>query len=298
MSLLIYRVFWHYVVSGNMSNMINIARKEFSDLLGSKMVIVVLAGYLVFVLFTIFYLYGILSSNMGSNLRFGDNLGMAVSNYLFTILTEYYGPIIGVMIGCTSILKERQSNALNTLIVKPLYRDDIINGKLLGSLGFLMAILGFTIALYTSILLILCGDILAPTFGNYLSRLPLVFVFSTILISIFLTTSMLISILVKSPAFAMILGTLLVYISHLMSSSNLALPLSRMFPDKGGYIRDVITNMSPTGLLKPIRSNLFDSSISMIQSFQLVLPDMLGFVLFVLIACVLSYITFTMRDIS
>ncbi len=277
-----------------MRNVQNIARKELVDLLSSKMVIVILSGYFLVVLFSILYLYNTLSG--GGSLEYGNSIGMAFSNNLFSMLAKYYGPIVGVMIGCMSIASERHKNALNTLLVKPVYRDTIINGKLLGSLAFLALVIGVTIAFYTSGLLVLCGDALAPTLGDYVSRLPIVFIFSMILISIFLAISVLLSILIKSQAFAIIMGAIVVYLSNTIEIYSGI--IARFFPGRELYVHDLITSLTPTSRLLSVRNNLFDSSCSAWDSFQMVLPDMLKFLLYVVILCIASYIVFIRRDVD
>ena len=284
-----------------MSNVINIARKEFKDLLSSKMMFVVLFGYAFVILCQIFFIYNILSGGMGNSyLEYGNNLGMAFANRLFSTLTNSYGPILGIMIGCTSIASERYGNALNTLIVKPLYRDTIINGKLLGSLAFLALVICAIIVFYTSSLLILFGDAFAPTFYDYLSRLPIIFAFSIILIAIFMAISMFMATLIKNQVFAIVMSTIVLYVS--VNIENLAKPFSKMmFPVSDMQemqIYSLIINSTPTGYLQHLKDNIFNISINALDTFQLVLPDLFKFALFLVIACVFSYILFMVRDIS
>jgi ABC-2 type transport system permease protein len=289
------------MIGVKMGNVTNIARKEFQDLLSSKMVLVVLIGYAFVVLCQIYFIYDVLSGGMGSTqIVYGSNLGMAFGNLLISMLTNSYGPILGIMIGCTSIASERHGNALNTLIVKPLYRDTIINGKLLGSLAFLTLVICAIIIFYTSSLLILFGDAFAPTFGDYFLRLPIIFMFSIILIAIFMAISMFMATLIKNQAFAMVMSTIILYIS--VNIEYLAKPFSKMmFPVNDlqeTHVYNLIIGSTPTSYLQPLKDNIFNISINALDAFQLVLPDMIKFALFLVIACVFSYISFMMRDIS
>jgi ABC-2 type transport system permease protein len=280
-----------------MGNLLKIAKKEFQDLLSSKIVLIILIGYSFVILCQIYFIYNSLSDGMGETRLEYDALGMAFANRLFSILTDSYGPILGIMIGCASIASERHGNALNTLIAKPLYRDTIINGKLLGSMAFLALFICATIIFYTSSLLILFGDAFAPTFSDYLSRLPVIFALSILLIGIFMALSMLLAILIKSQAFAMVMSTIVLYVS--INIENLARPLSRMmFPAQEIQAYNLIINSIPTGYLKPLRDTIFSISIDGWDAFQLVLPDVFKFALFLFIACFFCYISFLLRDVS
>lgn len=281
-----------------MVNLINLVKKEFRDLLSSRMILVILLGYLVVISFQIFYTYTILSGGRGSQFQYGGNLGLALSNWLFSMLAVIFGPILGIMIGCTSIANERYKNTINTLLVKPVFRDTIINGKLIGALLFLSLILGVTMIFYTSFLFIFFSDALAPTLYDYVFRLPFVFFISLILIAIFLVGSMLISLLVKNQAFAMILSTLLLYMSNNLNTANFALPLASIFPEHEYVIYNILVNATPTGPLTSIRDYLFNGSISLLNATQLIFPELVKFLLFVVIGCVLCYIIFIRSDIS
>lgn len=168
-----------------MTNLRNLMRKEFQDLVNSRMVLVILLGFFAIIVFHIYYSYTMLSDGEISQLLFGSNVGLALANLLLSVFVTYFGPIVGVMIGCTSIANERHKNTLNTLLVKPVFRDTIINSKILGSLLFLALIIGTSIIFYTSCIFILCGSSLSSALFDYLTRLPFIFIISLILISFF-----------------------------------------------------------------------------------------------------------------
>jgi len=281
-----------------MPNLLNMVKKEFQDLISSRMVLVILLGFFVIILFHVYYSYTTLSSGMGSQLKYGSNIGLALANWLLSVLATYFGPIVGVMIGCTSIANERHKNTINTLLVKPLFRDTIINGKIIGSLMFLALIIGVSIAFYTSCVLVLCGDSLASTFYDYMSRLPFVFFISLILISIFLVGSMLISLLIKNQAFALIIGTILVYISNYIYTADFVISMAHVFPEYGNSIINLVINFTPTGPLVNIRNYLFTESISIISASQYIFPEIVKFLFFIIILCVLCYIIFIRSDVA
>lgn len=278
--------------SGIMANLMILVKKEFQDLINSRMMYVILFGYFVVISFQIYYAY-ITSSNFSGS----QNIGLALSNLLFSILSTF-GPIVGIMIGCTSIANERYKNTLNTLLVKPLYRDTIINGKIIGSLTFLALIVGFSIVYFTILLFIIFGDSIVSKIYDYTFTLPFVFIITLVLISIFLAGSMLISLLIKDQAFALILGTILVFISDNLVTTNICLPLANLFPQYRDIIIDSIGNLTPTGPLINIRNALFNSPLGFGHVVQLIFPDLAKLLIFIIIGFILCYIVFVRSDIS
>ena len=278
-----------------MTNTWCIAKKEFQDLSNSPMVLVILIGYAVMLLINILSIYDSLAYIDFSNTYY-DNFGLYFGDNLFSTLSSSYGPIVGIIIGCVSIASERHNHALNTLLVKPVYRDTIINGKLLGMLMFLLLVIGFSILLYTSALFVLCGDVFASALMDYLCRLPAVFLFSLIVLAIYLSWAILLSLLIKNQAFAMIIGSILVYIAYLVPTMNFALVVSNLFPGKEQIVYNLLVSVTPGNYFPGVRSNLFNSSNSIFSSLQLILPDMAQFLLYSIVAIVLSYIIFIRGD--
>lgn len=281
-----------------MLNLMNIVKKEFQDLISSRMVLVVLSGYFLLVSFQIYYTFTVYSGGQGSQLPYGDNAGLALANWLLSVLAVYFGPILGIMIGCTSVANERHKNTLNTLLVKPVFRDTIINGKIVGSMIFLSVIIAASIAFYTSCLFVLCGGLIASTFYDYFSRLPFVFILSLLLISVFLVGSMLISLVVKDQTFALILGTVLVYLSLYLNTADFVLSVASLFPEYGRTIIDISMNFTPAGLLESVRDYLFMKPGGFIDTLLSILPDVLKFVFLFLILSICCYVIFIRSDVA
>ncbi len=281
-----------------MSNLLRVLRKEFVDLVSSPMVLIILAGFFVMITLSFINLNYTLPTviRMGVGLRneHVDNMGLFFSDWLFLNLIGFYGPIVGVMIGCSSIASERHRYALNTLLAKPLYRDTIINGKLLGSLAFLALVVAGAIAFYTSLVLVLYGSLIASTFGDYLSRLPIVFVFALTTMAVFVSLSILVSLLIRNQTFALIIGSLIVYLFY--NLEGYARVIGNLFPGKEVVVQNFVVGLTPIGYLLSIRNNLFDSSHGLTESFTAVLPDLVKFLLYVAVACVFCYIVFMRRD--
>ncbi len=279
-----------------MSNVLKIAKKEFTDILNNRMVLLVLVIFTAYIV-TVVYDFSIVvgGGRPGVGIMFDDNMGIAVVNNMFYLLAES-GTILGVIIGCSAISTERIGRALNTLVAKPVYRDTIINGKILGSLVFLAAYLIFALTIFTSVSLALSGNVMAPFLADYFYRLVFAFVFVLVYISVFLSFSMLISLIVRDQAVAMILSLVAVYISWLSYKSYMARNLSDLFPGNG--IEGLIKSLFPEGILNYVQPVLMDTSTGASDAFVNILPDVGKLLLFVVIGLVLSYIVFVKRDVS
>jgi ABC-2 type transport system permease protein len=289
-----------------MGNMLNIARKEFADLFNNWTVLLILAFYL---LLAVKLITGfkesvdILNSPPDpSRVLIGNgNLSASMLISLFSLLAQY-GLLVGVVLGVSLIATERKAGALNTLIVKPLYRDTIINGKLLAATGFLACLFGLTTALYTSAIMLLYGDSISSVLPAYLERMPVVLLLSIVYVMIFLILSMLISIIVKSQAFALILSVLLTYVSQTINSWSFAGFLSTIIsgrPDES--LRAMIASMSPDSLMSANNSffrTLVDPTNSMMSVIASYEADIIRLLVFLVISVVLCYIVFIRSDIA
>lgn len=279
-----------------MSNMWVVARKEFSDLLSSHVVLFILGLYTVLVAIMVYNFNDVLNGNVPMTaLLYGENVGVAAVYNVFYTLT-WFGTIVGIIIGCSTIASERMGHALNTLVVKPLYRDTIINGKLLGSFIFMICFIIFTLILFTAGFFILSGNALAPHSYDYFSRLLFVFIFSMVYMSVFLSISVLISLLVKNQAFAMVLSTLTVYASVNVCFPNITSCLEQLLPGFG--LRKLGLSISPYNVLIQLQDRLMDTSIGAYDAFLEILPDVFRLLVYVVIMVVLSYVIFVRSDIS
>ncbi len=281
-----------------MSNLLRISQKEFIDLMSSPMVLILLAGFFTMIALSFINLNYtipvIIETNIGLRNEHVDSMGLFFSDWLFLNLIGFYGPIVGVMIGCSSIASERYRNALNTLLVKPLYRDTIINGKIIGSMAFLMVVVACVIAFYTSLVLVLYGNLIAPALDDYVSRLPVIFVFSLTTMAIFLTISILVSLLIKSQTFAMIISSIILYL--FCNLEGYAMFIGNLFPGNEIVIQNFLTSLTPTGGMMEVRDRIFNSTYGLVESFEAVIPDIVKFLLFITVACIFSYIIFIRRE--
>jgi ABC-2 type transport system permease protein len=280
-----------------MGNVMVIARKEFADLLSNRMVLLIVVAFMTYNVFWAYDFYNVLNGGKpGAQILFNDNMGIAADNNVFFLLC-WFGTILGVIIGCSTISSERMGNALNTQTTKPLYRDTIINGKILGSLTFMAIVTVFMIFIYTSVIFILCGSAVAPFMFDYFSRLPFVFLFVMVFVLVFLSLSMFFSLLVKDQAFAMILGTLTVYVSYLFTSI-VTHNLNNILPGNG--ITGFLTSFSPYSIMWEggVQQKFMNTSQNAWDAFLAILPDFTRLLLLVIVIMAINYTIFVRRDIS
>lgn len=268
-----------------------IARKELSDLVGNKWVLVVLAIYLFLVLSSVFTLNDQMSaSGLSDGQLYSVMLGWSTA-----MIT--YGAIIGVMIGFASISDEKFNHALNTLVAKPVYRDSIINGKIIACIVFLLVVFGLTIALYTSSIFIVCGASSARVLAAAMSRTPIVFLIAFLYVLIFTLLSILVSILVKRQSVALLLSVLLyILISAILPTVSFAGNVYKAF---GGDGYSYIINLFPDyayGILA--MQGLFSQASDAMAVISNNWASFVLFPLYIVILAFLCYVSFLRRDVS
>ncbi|CVK31261.1 ABC transporter permease [Methanoculleus bourgensis] len=65
-----------------------------------------------------------------------------------------YGGILALALGFDLVSKEKESRSLKSLLARPVYRDEIINGKALGGVALLALVVGSALLLSTALLLV------------------------------------------------------------------------------------------------------------------------------------------------
>lgn len=137
----------------NFSNVKVIAQKEFTDHLKSP----------VFLSFTATFTLVVLAWSyvQGTEVEYTLNvLGSPDIMRGFKGVAEVVGcfaPIIGIVLGFDAIVKEIRSSSMNVLLTHPVFRDNIILGKILGSGSCILLVLFFSINLATGVMLMASG---------------------------------------------------------------------------------------------------------------------------------------------
>jgi len=119
-----------------MNKSLIIARKEFTDAITSK------KFWLIIGLFLLFYAASIYATSFGFRIGGGAParpILQITSNVVTTM--AFLAPILGIALAFDTISGERERGSLRILLSRPIYREDVINGKIISAL----AVIGLTI---------------------------------------------------------------------------------------------------------------------------------------------------------
>lgn len=290
-----------------MSNVLIIAKKEFSDLISSRLVILILAFYVVIFILSFYNLFGSIDMNsLLSQTYAKNNVPNIVANPAGTftgmliMVICYYGSLVAVGLGYSSMSSEADGRALGTLLVKPLYRDTIINGKLLGASGLLFCIFWVSIAFYLAGLLLLFGDYAGTHIFEFLCMLPLVFIlymFSTIL---FLSLSMLACIAFRDQSFALFVG-FLSWILFFMFSNMMFMGYIVDYFHFNESILYFINSLFPYSILSYISGDIINGKgiiDTLSKNFYEIAIQIFALSLYCITTIVMAYSAFIRRDVS
>lgn len=274
--------------------MLTIARKEFTDLLSNRVIILTLIVYLALVGLVVYSFYYSVT-NFGFN-RPGERLVVLTFN-LVQILVEY-GSIMAVIIGFASMWNETRNNALSVLMVKPVRRNTVIFGKMIGSLAFMCSLSLLSIMAYISGILLLTGDVTGPSVETFLGWIPGILALSLLCDTIFILLAMLFTILLKDVILALFLGVLSwIILNEFIPNVAFAGNLSLLFGPNRDAADSFLNSLSPVGSVNQIFLYVRDNDHildTIVASNSIVLR--LLFALFVLAA--LNYVVFARRDIT
>jgi ABC-2 type transport system permease protein len=117
-------------VKRNLENVFVIAQKEFADSIWSPRFYLILGIFMTALL--------VLGYQAGQNISgtdgrsFGGISPLTMGFMSFASQMSLFGPLIAIILGFDAIVKERKSGSLNVLLTHPVYRDQVITGKLIG----------------------------------------------------------------------------------------------------------------------------------------------------------------------
>lgn len=167
---------------------LKIARKEISDALHNKLFLITLGLLLLLAIVSITLAALQVRATMveyNNSIEFLKSMGktelpkpslnpLAASkgfvNYIGMI-----GAILAMILGNHTIVKERRSGTLKLLLSRPVYRDSLLNGKLLGNLG-LLASISLLAGMITYISMLLIGNVSLT--GDEILRMAFFFIMS------------------------------------------------------------------------------------------------------------------------
>jgi ABC-2 type transport system permease protein len=275
-------------------SLLTIARKEFADLMGNKVVIMTLIVYLVLVGLVVYsFWYSV--AHFGFN-KPGERLVVLTFN-LVQILVEY-GSIMAVIVGFTSMWNETRNSALGVLMVKPVSRNTIIFGKMIGLLAFMCCLSFLSILAYVSGLLLLTGDVTGPAVETFVGWIPAILALSLVCDTIFILLSMLFTILLKDVILALFLGVLSwIILNEFIPNIAFAGNLSLLFGPNQEAADSFFNSLSPFGSVNQIFLYVKDNDniLATIADSSSIVIRLLA-MLFALMA--LNYVVFARRDIT
>ncbi len=186
-------------------------------------------------------------------------------------LIEYVsmvGAILAVILGYNTLIDEKESGGLKLILSRPVFRDQLITGKLLGNAAVIAVLLGL-IFIFNLVLLVLVGGIL-PTAGE-VARLFAFMLMAFSYMLIFLSLAMLLSIRMNNSAtvflIALVVWTVFSFVvpqmaETLMSNSSVVNGISgsvNQIPQDTA-ISQAINFISPTWHLRNIGGQLLQSA--------------------------------------
>lgn len=136
-----------------------------------------------------------------SELPYSLNVFRGISN---SIDIGIYGPIIAIALGFDLVTKEREASTLKTMLSVPVYRDEVINGKVLG--GIIVIIIA-TIILFVLEFAILLLNSIVPDISE-LSYFFVFWVITILYLSGIFIMSVMISTVSKSSGMSLIFSLL------------------------------------------------------------------------------------------
>lgn len=210
---------------------LNVAQKEFSDHLTSRRFLVILALILMFALLGIHQ--GVDQHNRyleeyNQQLQAGGgSTGMMPERPSILIIFRQlenslmvFGGILAIATGADLVSKEKESRSLKTLLARPIYRDEVINGKAIGGMAALGVALAVAFTLTFAILLVFS---IVPTADEIIAIL--IFGFASFLFLLaFFALALALSVVVKESGHAVVYGlTLFFAITYLLPMFGMVL---------------------------------------------------------------------------
>ena len=218
-----------------------IARKEFSDMIRSKRLWIILFILILIHIGTYSMVrYASISSLKGVRRSL---LVRGIANLTNSI--AILGPILGIALGYDAISGERERGTLKLILARPVYRDSVINGKALAGLCIVVIAMGITGLLTMAFGILIYG--MSLTLDNIM-RFGLYTLLSMLITLSFYAMSMLLSTLSRrsstSLAISIIIWATFAFIlplaSYIIAEAMLGPPPMMQEPGKEGISRQFI----------------------------------------------------------
>jgi ABC-2 type transport system permease protein len=209
-------------VKKRMNVTLKIAKKEITDALRNKLFLITLGLLLLLTVVSIILAsiqvraamseynnsVGFLKAMGKTELPPAPNLNPLAASKGFVNYLGMIGALLAMILGNNAIVKERRSGTLKLLLSRPVFRDSLLNGKLLGNLGIL-ALISALVGMITYVSLLLIGNVSLS--GNEITRMIFFFIMSFLYMAFFLILAVTLS-LVSSNGNKALLTTIILWL--------------------------------------------------------------------------------------
>jgi ABC-type transport system involved in multi-copper enzyme maturation permease subunit len=294
----------------NVSNIMTIAKKEFTDHLRSP-VFLSFAVTFTLVILAWSYVKGMEVEYTATVLGVPDVMrgfeGVAM-------VVGRFAPIIGIVMGFDTIIKEIRSSSMNVLLTHPVFRDNIILGKIIGSSLCIFLSLFISINIAAGSMLIVSG---IPVTLQHITRIEIFVVLTFFYSLFFLAIAILISTIVKKANTSLlyniaiwlifvILFAQLIFTSVLIVTDDLQIANERTM-DCLNFVPSHHYIFSAAGMQDVVKKSfdyypeiggIFDTSHTIVDWLNEFWSSLVVLVVSPIILLILSVIVFLKKDIS
>ena len=245
-----------------------IARKELIDHLTSVRFIIIFAVLTILILCSAYEGVQHYFKEGSEMLLLGQSAFLAVFTWGITEKIAVVGSLLGIAIGFAAVSQERDSGSLITLLTHPVFRDSVINGKLIAGACALTFAAFTSIALALTTVITLTG--VAPT-GDEMARLLTFTVISSLYVVMWLSVSVLFSVMMPDTTSSLLASIITWLVSTDLIYSIASLIASIVAPFGGGItmhkvewkrhfeVFRAITRFSPTCCYRDVARSVLGS---------------------------------------
>lgn len=290
-------------------NVFHVAQKEFADIVSSSLFLTLIATYTL-----IIFVFSWRSVHLGEHTGSEFTLISGFSGVTgVTRQIGWFSPLIGIALGFDTIIKERKSGSLNVLLTHPVFRDNIIAGKMLGIMTVLMTVIIFSTIVPVGTILMLSG---VPVSETELLRITAFIIFNFLYVLIFTELAILVS-TVANDAEDSLVYNVIIWLSICIVSGSIIIAIASFVTGQSDpyELASKMVAVSPlhhysevsVGEIdlswgginnKPVIEGIFDTRFTLFQWFEEFWPNLLFLIMAPLPLFVLSFLTFLRRDIS
>ena len=259
-----------------MAGTLTVATKELRDQFGSKRFMI---------LFGLVLLLSTLSAYQGVDfIRNNEQAGFVYifsgtqMSFSFIQTMVYFGPLLGLALGFDAINKERATGTLSILLGQPIFRDSVINGKLIAGATALTTLVIGTIGIMSGVSIPMLG--FGPTLTE-MSKILALTLLTIIYLVFWLSLGILFSVLMKRTATSIMasiatwltFSIIITILASVVASFLVPLPGGGFRPQAGGEgfrisdefmeamqkrnaLTSTINKISPTNLYEEAASDI------------------------------------------